>query len=125
VEGTDYTIDSALKDDQIGRVSFPATSTIVAGTSVVVHYAYGAATYTQIVAIAESTIEGSFRFVSDNPAGEQKELEIWRVSLTPDGEVAMISDEWSTIGFTGEILKDEAGHSSSPYFNVMMNYAET
>jgi len=32
----------------------------------------------------------------------------------------MIGDDWSTLGFTGEILKDEIGHPDSPYMNILM-----
>jgi hypothetical protein len=60
------------------------------------------------------------RFVSDNPAGTQQELEIWRVSLSPDGDTALIGADWGVLGFTGEILKDETGHPSSPYMNITM-----
>jgi len=58
--------------------------------------------------------------VSDNPAGTQQELEIWRCSLTPTGDTAMIGDDWSTLGFVGEVLKDATNHPNSPYMNIIM-----
>ena len=118
--GTDYTIDTALKDDTIGRIFFIDGGAITEGDTIEVTYAYDAATYTEVQAFAESEIEGRLRFVSDNPAGNDQELEIWRVSLTPSGDTAMIGDDWSTLAFTGEVLKDETGHPSSPYANFII-----
>ena len=69
---------------------------------------------------ANTQVVGKLRFVSDNPAGLQQELVVWSVSLTPSGDTAMIGDDWSTLGFVGEILKDEANHPLSPYANIIM-----
>lgn len=121
VQGTDYIIDTTLRDDKIGRIFIPTTSTIVDGSDIEIDYTRAAITYTKIKAFAQSQVEGFLRFVSDNPAGGQQELQIWRVSLTPTGDTAMIGDDWSTLGFTGEILKDTVNHPDSPYFNIIMD----
>lgn len=120
-EGTDWEIDTSLKDDKIGRIRILDTYTGDAGDAVKVSYTSPETTYTLLKALAQTTIEGFMRFVSDNPVGNQQELQIWRVSLTPSGDTAMIGDDWSTLAFTGEILKDEAGHPASPYFNIIMS----
>lgn len=121
VAGTDYEIDTALKDDSIGRIKVLSGGSITEGESLRVSFAYEPVTYYEIQAFKNSQTEGKLRFVSDNPAGEDQELVVWRVSLTPSGDTAMIGDDWSTLGFTGEILKDETGHPNSPYFNIIMN----
>jgi hypothetical protein len=120
-----YDIDVTAKDDAIGRILIHedqsgCVNPIVDGDDVYVDYTSGAVTYTKIKAFAQTQVEGMLRFVSDNPAGLQQELEIWRVSLTPSGDTAMIGDDWSTLGFSGEILKDETGHPDSPYMNIIM-----
>lgn len=120
-KGTDYEISTSLKDDHIGRLYFPSTSTITEGETIKVSYAYSAVTYNQISAFAETQIEGFLRFVSDNPAGTQQEIQIWRVSLSPDGDTALIGDDWGTLAFTGEVLKDETNHPDSPYMNIIMD----
>ena len=120
VNGTDYLIDTTLKDDKIGRLYIPDGSTIPDGTVVHVDYSFAAYTYREVRAFKETQVEGALRFVSDNPAGKQMEVAIWRVSLTPSGDTSMIGDDWSTIGFSGEILKDEAGHPNSPYMSIIM-----
>ena len=121
INGTDYLLDTTLKDDAIGRVYFPVGSTITDGTVVHVDYSYAATTYTEVRAFKNTQVEGMLRFVSDNPAGKQLEVQIWRVSLTPSGDTSMIGDDWSTLGFTGEVLKDESGHPNSPYMSIIMD----
>lgn len=118
--GTDYTISTDLKDDTIGRILFLDGGSISEGDTVHVSYAYAAASYTEVRAFVNTQVEGRLRFVSDNPAGTDQELEIWRVSLTPTGDTSMIGDDWSTLGFTGEVLKDETGHPDSPYMNFLI-----
>jgi len=120
VAGTDYEVSTLLKDDSIGRIKFLSGGTLTEGEEVHVTYGYAVAEYTEVQAFKETQVEGKLRFVSDNPAGGQQELEIWRVSLTPSGDTAMIGDDWSTLGFTGEILKDESGHPDSPYMNIIV-----
>ena len=120
-KGVAWDILPTLKDDKVGRIRILDTYAGVEGDMVKVSYSAPATTYTKLKALAQTSIEGFMRFVSDNPVGNQQELQIWRVSLTPSGDTAMIGDDWSTLAFTGEILKDEAGHATSPYFNIIMS----
>lgn len=125
VAGTDYEINTALKDDTIGRIKILEGGSITDGVTLHVTYQYDALTYTNIAAFANTQVVGKLRFVSDNPAGQQQELKIWSVSLTPSGDTAMIGDDWSTLGFQGEILKDEANHPLSPYMDIIMDQVAT
>jgi len=121
-EGVDYQVSTSLKDDIIGRVEILEGSTITDGDDLIFTYDYDDYTYTKLMAINQTSTEGMMRFVSDNPIGTQMELEIWRVSLTPSGDTAMIGEEWSTLAFAGEILKDETKDPlvDSQYFNIIM-----
>jgi hypothetical protein len=122
VSGQDFSVVAAMKDDAIGRVYIlPTATNVTDGDNLEISYTYGTITYTRVKAFAQTQVEGFLRFVSDNPAGTQQELQIWRVSLTPAGDTAMIGDDWSTLGFTGEVLKDEAGHSDSPYMDIILD----
>ena len=116
--GNDFIVDTSLKDDVIGRVLILDGGDITEGELLEVDYTSAAATWTEIETFNETIIEGRLRFVSDNPAGTQQELEVWRCSLTPSGDTAMIGDDWSTLGFTGEILKDDTNHPDSPYMTI-------
>lgn len=125
VAGTDYEIDTTLSDDSIGRLRIIETGSISAGETLHVSYQYDDLSWTQIAGFANTQVIGKLRFVSDNPAGTQQELEVWSVSLVPAGDTALIGDDWSTLGFTGEILKDETNHPLSPYMNIIMDQEAT
>jgi len=127
VEGVgNYQVLTDMKDGTIGRILINVDQTSPSNAIAeadVLHITYGffAASYTEVRAFKNTQVEGKLRFISDNPAGEQQELEIWRCSLTPTGDTALIGDDWSTLGFTGEILKDETAHPASPYMNIIMS----
>lgn len=121
VAGTDYEIDVTLSDEKIGRIKFLSGGSISEDDEIHVTYGYAALSYTSIAMFANTQVVGRLRFVSDNPAGNQQELIVWSVSLTPSGDTAFIGDDWSTLGFVGEILKDEANHPLSPYADIIMS----
>jgi hypothetical protein len=83
--------------------------------------AYPDVSYTIVNGLANTSLEGMVRFISDNPEGNQLELRAWKVSLQPDGDTAFIGDDWATIGFTGEILKDDSGHPTAPYMEILIS----
>jgi len=120
VEGTDYEILKSMNDDAIGRILFKGL-TLVEGATVKATYTYATLTYEKIAAFVNTQVVGKLRFVSDNPAGTQQELMVWSVSLTPSGDTAMIGEDWSTLSYTGEILKDEVNHPDSPYLEIYMD----
>lgn len=112
---TDYTINLVT-----GRVYFMSTMTITEGDDIYVAYDCGAFSYKMISALSETELEGRLNFIGDNPIGINQELEAWIVSLIPSGETAYIGDDWATIGFEGEVLKDETNHPANPYFIIKM-----
>lgn len=115
--GTDYSISTTLKDHTIGRVLFDSGSATAEDTTVYATYNCAAVDYTEVRAFKQTSLEGKLRFVSDNPVGGQQELTIWRCNLTPAGDTAMIGEDWSTLSFEGEILKDES-NTDSPYMTI-------
>ena len=121
VAGVDYLIDTALNDDKIGRILILPGGTITEAESLTIAYTKAATTYYTIDSFANTRTEGRLRFVSANPIGNNMELQIWRVSLTPNGNTAMIGDQWSTLGFTGEILKDAVNHPTTPFMQFIMS----
>ena len=74
-----------------------------------------------IAAFTNPTTEGQLRFVSDNPLGVQLELTAWEVSLSPDGDVGLISDSWMEIKFKADVLKSsDPAKSASPYMDIVV-----
>lgn len=74
-----------------------------------------------IAAFTNPTAEGQLRFESDNPLGVQLEVTAWKVSLAPDGEIPLISDNWMEIKFKAEVLKSsDPAHVDSPYMDIVV-----
>ena len=61
---------------------------------------------------SDTTIEGSLRFISDNPTGAQKNYFIPKVSISPDGDYSLKGDDWQQMSFTFDVLKRDAATES-------------
>lgn len=99
VEGTDYVIDAVR-----GRVMFEETANVKALTSVAFTFDVEASSRKRIIS-GSQPIEGSLRYLANNPKGEQFDYFMPWVKITPNGDYALKSDEWQTIPFSIEILK--------------------
>lgn len=103
VNNTDYTFDIAS-----GMFTILSGGTIVEGTDVVVTYNVAASTYQQILADNQE-VEGEIMFVSNNPYGDQSRLWIPRATITPNGDLSMLTDAdsptWQQIPLTITALK--------------------
>lgn len=60
----------------------------------------------------------ALKFRSDNPVGPNVNYEFWKCKLTPNGAFSLISDEYTSLSFTGKGLADTAGHATSPFFTA-------
>lgn len=119
VKGTDYIIDS-----NVGRIRTLSPGVNMVGpfpTTLTVEGNALASTVTIIRGYTDTQIEGFMRFVSDNEVGTNLEAKIWRVKLQPDGEVAMIGDDFSTLTFTGEVLDDSINHPDAPFMEILVD----
>ncbi len=76
-----------------------------------------------VSALQRTDQEFALRFVSDNPIGPNQVWEFWKATLSPNGALQLIGEEWLVMSFTGEGLADVANHASTPYFDV--TYATT
>lgn len=114
--GTDYRVKVTS-----GDIMYLSSGNISESDELTVAYAVEAATYSTINMLQETEILGKFKFVSDNATGANYELELWSVSLVPDGDMALIGEDWMNLNFTGEMLKDEAGHPAQPYGRMIID----
>lgn len=64
--------------------------------------------------------EYSLRFVSDRPIGPNETWDFWKITISPNGPMALIGEEWMVQSYSGEGLADVANHVDSPYFDVIM-----
>jgi hypothetical protein len=102
VEGTDFEID-----EQLGLVRFLPTAVNVSDGDVVGWALTTAATtpqdLDQVNALKLAAVEGALLFISENAGecGQKVEFLFHKVSLTADGDAAMIGDELTTLSFNG------------------------
>jgi hypothetical protein len=115
-QNIDYTVDA-----NSGQLLITAASSIAGSITVL----YGCATvsYTVITSLTNIGQEGKLRFTSDNPEGGQYELTAWRVKVKPNGDTALIGDDWAKMQFQGDILRDFQYHPSSPFMNLIVTDA--
>lgn len=115
VLNTDY----AIIDANVGIIRIlPATIKTGAVTIDYTPTAY-ATTAVPVVAGGDSgIIEGSLLFIGDPSAGPKVMVEVWKVSITPDGALGLISEDFATLALNMAIEADEANHPSSPLYDV-------
>lgn len=101
VEGVDYTVDLDK-----GRITILESGAIVENASLKVTYKTQTSTRTRVIS-GNTPVEGSLRFIPDNPEGDNFEWYMPWVKLRPNGDYALKGDNWQTIPFTVEILKPE------------------
>ncbi len=116
VLGTDY----AITDAATGLVRV-LPGTILTG-AVTIDYtptSYAAATSPQVVSGgAQGVIEGRMLFIGDPAAGPKVMVNVWRASISPDGALALIGDDFGTMGLTAAVLDDTTNHPASPLYEV-------
>lgn len=64
----------------------------------------------------------ALRFIGENPNDGNLVtiVDLWAVKLRPDGELQLISDEWTTMGFTGALQAiSNPPPNSSPYGRIL------
>ena len=60
----------------------------------------------------------ALRFVSNNSAGPDIRYDFHKCKLSPNGAMSLISDDYSTMSFTGKGLADRVNFPQSPLFDA-------
>lgn len=101
VADTDYSLDAAL-----GRVRILEGSvTVLNGDDLTVDYTRAANSRTRVTTGASAEIKGALRYIAYNPEGENRDMYLPYVLITPNGDLAMKGEEWQAAGFNIEIQK--------------------
>lgn len=115
VLNTDYT----LYDARAGIIQLKQTSTATAG-SLVIAYTRTALSELAIKGATKTYIQGSLLFMPDPTTGPQYDVEVFKCSVTPGGEVGLIGDEFGEYTLALAALSDAGGQyggaSDNPYF---------
>jgi hypothetical protein len=123
VAGTDYEVYDA--EAGIIRI-LPTSSTVADGDALEIDYdaaAIAAAALPVIRGATKTSVQGQILFIPANTTGPENEVVVWNAELTPDGDVALIADEFAKWNLTGSVQSDAAGTyggaSTDPYFRVL------
>lgn len=99
VAGVDYVVDLVL-----ARITILEGGSLIAGDDLTVGYKTVASTRDQVISKGK-TIEGSLRYIANNPAGANIDYFMPYVKISPNGDFTLKGDDWQTVPFTIEILK--------------------
>jgi hypothetical protein len=113
VLGVDYTVADAQK----GLFYFPTTGTvIVAAFPVTITYTKLVGTFDQVPGANVPFVKGRVLFVPDPTDGQKIGCEIWRVNLSPSGQLGLIADDYGNWTLDGDVLDDSANHPGDPFY---------
>lgn len=101
VEGTDYSVDAVS-----GRIFIAPAGSVTEGSTLTADYSYSTISASTIEGGKAGLIEAFIRFVGDPAAGPAYEVQVFKVQLTPDGELGFISDDFGSWSLTGKVLAD-------------------
>jgi hypothetical protein len=104
--GADVTQSGNYEVDEItGRIYILSNAAgIAVDDDLFITYDIAASVRDRIISKNQS-IYGSLRMVSDNPTGQNRDIYMPYVKLSPDGDYNLKGDDWQSMGFTVEILK--------------------
>ena len=101
VVNVDYTIDVETG----GFVVLDTSAVVADGDDVTVTYTADAISYNQIKSGSVGSLDGQLFYKSFNPRGAKFDYFFPKVTLSPDGDMALKGDDWQTLPFTFEALK--------------------
>jgi len=102
VEGTDYVLD---KD--AGLLMCLSTGSIVDNSTIHVTRTWGTATIQKAYAAKTTTVKGHVWFVGNPASGRKLEVKGY-VSLSPEGDLSLIGDDWMKFGFKMEFTANSS-----------------
>lgn len=103
VNNTDYVFDIAN-----GLLTLLIGGSIVNDSDLTITYDVAASTYDQIIS-GSADVEGELLFISNNPHGPQSQIWLPRATITPNGDLSLMTDPdsptWQQIPLTITALK--------------------
>ena len=101
--GVDFVVNAEL-----GRIEILEDSeNVEEGDILTATYTIAASTRRRVIS-GSTAVSGSLRYVAYNPEGEQIDYFMPSVTLSPNGDFALKSDEWQVIPFNIDVTKRDA-----------------
>ncbi len=119
VLGTDYVILDAIA----GIIQIlPTAVNTVDGEAIDIDYtsaAYtGATALGRVKGATQTNVEGAVLFIPDPSTGPKLFVEVWRVSVSPNGPVGFISDDYANFTLTMEVQDESVAHPGEGFYVV-------
>lgn len=115
---TDYTVYDA--PGGIIQVAATPSTAVTTATTATIAYTRASLTLDMIIGATKTKVQGSLLFIPDPTTGPQFDVEVFKCSVTPGGEVGLIGTEFGEYVFSMAALSDAAGSyggsASNPYF---------
>lgn len=117
VENTDYTYDA-----ETGLINILTGATAITdGDTALWSGSYAAIASTQIQALANAKIEASLQFRSASDAtGPRYIATVWKASLTPEGALSLLTENFGEITLKGMVLEDTTKSVGQRYFQQIV-----
>lgn len=112
VQDTDW----VLADPVEGLIYFPAGGAVLDTTAVTIDYSTLDGNFDQVAGGTIPTVKAKLRFVPDPTDGQKIGVEIWKVNLSPNGQIGLIADDYGNWTLDGAILDDSAEHPDAPFY---------
>lgn len=119
VEGVDYDLDLKM-----GRIFLRSGATAIeAGEALDVALAAdagAAATADEVRGLTAGSVQVAIKFIAENPASsnKQREYQFHTVTLQSEGDVALIGQEFATMGFSGAVESNTVADADAPYVRI-------
>lgn len=107
---TDYTVSFVLDEMAAANLVLFTAGTQESG---VIH------------ALKTPDAEYALKFVSDNPIGPNRTYWYWKATLTPNGPMTLIGEEWMQMSYLAEGIADTVHHADSPYYDITFTTTTT
>lgn len=80
----------------------------------------GAKSIDEVKALTQTSVSGALKFLSENPANNDfmYEYQFHQVSLKAEGDFGLISDDITTMGFTGVAEQNASADADSPTLTI-------
>lgn len=114
VAGVDYDV----VDPGVGLIHILPTTTQTGAVTVgYTPTAYTGPTGLSVVAGGtEGKIVGALKFVGDPTTGPKQVIDVWKVNVTPNGAVGLISDAYADLSLTMTVQDDSGNHPAAPLY---------
>lgn len=105
----DYTVDAAR-----GLIYIVPGGDIADDSEIEITFTSAAGSIRRIRGGTRTSIEARLQFISDNASGPNWRYEAWRVSITPEGELGFVTDEFGNFQLRMKVLDDSINHPNEP-----------